>query len=806
MKRMNLLLMMALSCSTIFAQTSITFEKVSRKSMPPMPTMTYQPTVGGNASNRYTDCNSNYAVAMLGSVTSYQTGEASLKADFSIQDGTSQVMVWSENFDNDLSQWTVNDEVKEGWGPVTVELASTSGRKVPFTYYDENDVTSLHIEGDYRVSMRNMAYVTSGDVVVPQNAVFHAYVGYTEWEECGLFITVSTDDFETETELWNSKNCGISGWHWQEISYDLNSYAGQTLKIRFTYGEGTKSNFGVGGYMGDFWIDGLSISGVETVSEVSVLTGEVIQFADLSEGNPTRWEWQFPGGIPATSDEQNPAVYYEKAGEYDVTLTVFADPIEEEESEEDVIEHSSVTKTAFVKVEGQMPVAAVEFPADFRELNSRLRMVAPFAVVAYKDASKGFPDEFSWTFYTPYDLEHAGLFFQPDTIYTTRDVNVRHERVDKNYVMHIAQNELGYDYVEDSVMVKFDGLVTNFLPNDGFVTNFVDGDLTLPGANRMGITAWAERFSKPSVPVMLEGMYVNFTKAQPGDDLMNQIASVDFSLYTSDNGLPGEPITLLDSWTMTDLNYAMNTNGGIVTIELSTPIAIDEEVFVVIDGIPEKADDMECAIGMAHLRSEGNTAYMLNKGTWRPFTGYFDTTPGGQTSLAVFPYFTHSVVVPAAFEELEGEDATLQRIIVGADSTVVNQEAGKAEVYVFANRGVTYAGSSEEWCRLLGEPGEYTVDTLDVEYDALPEGIERREAVITVTDGVTTLPLRLIQEYVEIPEQPVPTTIDRLGDAVVQRPIETVYDLQGRKMDNSHNKKGVYILENNERKRKVSVR
>ena len=172
----------------------------------------------------------------------------------------------------------------------------------------------------------------------------------------------------------------------------------------------------------------------------------------------------------------------------------------------------------------------------------------------------------------------------------------------------------------------------------------------------------------------------------------------------------------------------------------------------------------------------------------------------------MFPYFTHSVVVPAAFEEMEGEDATLQRIIVGADSTVVNQEAGKAEVYIFANRGVTYVGSSEEWCRLLGEPGEYTVDTLDVEYDALPEGIERREAVITVTDGVTTLPLRLIQEYVEIPEQPVPTTIDRLGDAVVQRPIETVYDLQGRKMDNSHNKKGVYILENNERKRKVSVR
>lgn len=758
-----------LTCSAQNAATTITPTRPGSQQIPALPTMPYQPTVG------------KLAIGSTMAMPRHEE-EADLQADFSIQGGQSQVEVWSENFDTDLSQWDINNEVKDGWGPITVELASTSSKKVPFNTYDADDVTSLHIEGDYRVSKRNMAYVTSGDIAVPQNAILHAFVGYSEWEECALFITVSTDNFETETELWNSMNCGITGWHWQEINSDLSPFAGQTIKLRLTYGEGTKNNYGVGGYMGDFYVDGLSITGVQSVQEVSVKTGDIIQMADLSMGNIARWEWLFPGGTPAESTDQNPTVHYEKAGEYDVTLNVY-------DADEQM---ASITKLGFVKVEGQEPVAGIEFPAGFRDLNTRMRMVAPFAEVEYKDASAGFPDQYSWTFYTPYDLEHGGAFFQPDTIYTTRDVKVRHERLDKNYVLHIAQNDLGYAYVEDSVSVKFDALVTNFLPTDGYQTNFVDGDLTMPGANKMGITAWAERFSKPSVPVVLEGMYVNFTKATPGDDLMNQIASVDFSLYTSENGLPGEPIALLDSWTMTELNYAMTTNSGIVTVELSAPIVIDQEVFVVIDGIPEKADDLECAIAMAPLRSEGNTAYMLNKGTWRPFTGYFDAAPGGQTSLAVFPYYRHSVVVPAAFEEIELDGGlSQQRIIVGADSTTVSQEAGQAEVYVFANRGLqTYQQPSEEWLRIVGKPGEYTVDTLTVEYDALPEGIDRREATLIVSDGITTLPLRFIQQRVDIPE---PTGINAVEPEARSQERE-VYDLQGRRQPDGIIGRGIYVV------------
>jgi len=47
-----------------------------------------------------------------------------------------------------------------------------------------------------------------------------------------------------------------------------------------------------------------------------------VQFTDLSQGTVTSWQWEFPGGEPATSEEQNPQVYYNTPGSYDVSLTV----------------------------------------------------------------------------------------------------------------------------------------------------------------------------------------------------------------------------------------------------------------------------------------------------------------------------------------------------------------------------------------------------------------------------------------------------------------------------------------------------
>ncbi len=45
-----------------------------------------------------------------------------------------------------------------------------------------------------------------------------------------------------------------------------------------------------------------------------------VQFEDQSLNNPTSWNWLFPGGLPASSNERNPSVLYTTPGSYRVEL------------------------------------------------------------------------------------------------------------------------------------------------------------------------------------------------------------------------------------------------------------------------------------------------------------------------------------------------------------------------------------------------------------------------------------------------------------------------------------------------------
>jgi PKD repeat protein len=57
-------------------------------------------------------------------------------------------------------------------------------------------------------------------------------------------------------------------------------------------------------------------------SATTIGSGATIRFADLTDGDPVSWSWQFAGGTPVTSTEQNPEITYEYGGTYSVTLKV----------------------------------------------------------------------------------------------------------------------------------------------------------------------------------------------------------------------------------------------------------------------------------------------------------------------------------------------------------------------------------------------------------------------------------------------------------------------------------------------------
>jgi PKD repeat protein len=59
-----------------------------------------------------------------------------------------------------------------------------------------------------------------------------------------------------------------------------------------------------------------------TASETRIKVGETVTFTDISVGDPTSWLWEFEGGTPATSTEQNPTVTFNVNKPVTVSLTV----------------------------------------------------------------------------------------------------------------------------------------------------------------------------------------------------------------------------------------------------------------------------------------------------------------------------------------------------------------------------------------------------------------------------------------------------------------------------------------------------
>lgn len=60
-----------------------------------------------------------------------------------------------------------------------------------------------------------------------------------------------------------------------------------------------------------------------TPSSTRIKVGETVTFTDHSIGSPTSWSWEFEGGTPATSTEQNPTITFNANQPVTVRLTIF---------------------------------------------------------------------------------------------------------------------------------------------------------------------------------------------------------------------------------------------------------------------------------------------------------------------------------------------------------------------------------------------------------------------------------------------------------------------------------------------------
>lgn len=681
-----------------------------------------------------------------------EPSNGALSADFSRRGGDSHTTVWYENFNSGMEGWTVDPTENVTW-------TLRKHPSLPVGEADADDTASLFVDGPYQVYKREISSAVSPLFSVPNQGNLDCMLCFSlnYNDECALEISISDDDFETSELLYTSlSQQGEKPIQWRAVSVPLDGWSGRQARLRFTYTYGTKDEiFKVGGYGGSFYIDAIRVSGATPVTRFDVTTGESIELLDLSTGDPVQWLWTMPGAVPETSTEQNPMIYYTRDGDYDITLQVT----------DAAGATATVTKPGLVHVTGTAPVARILPPASFRYAPTRHYMVAPMRQVTYTDASEGFPTEWHWQFTGVTD--DSAQTFTADT----ECVNVGYHFLHDWQASLQVANIHGSSQHSVTVSAEYSGYVCNMLPEDLLTTFDLEGHGTFPGSNSMNITAYAEKFSAPSAPVIIDGATVYFTK-NTTVSVADQLANIGVHLYTCEDGKPGRRIDS-DWWCPYELDISTDptTVAGTAFAFTSHPVVTDE-FFIVVDGIPDISDEADIAFAMASFRGHSGTAWMLKDGAWREVSGYF---PAGQnhTSFAIYPYLSHSVLCPVPADT----DTNIE----------VNANAGSVEYPIFSYMGYEQPVSDASWCRVVSQPNGMTLDTLVIEYDAKPDDIEERTATIPVTDGLTAMILTVRQSGVnsavsiKVDEDGTGRMFDLMGREIRNPQPGTIYIMDGRK-------------------------
>ncbi len=676
-----------------------------------------------------------------------------LSADFTIAGADALKPVFTENFDAGKGSWTWDDTQYVNW---SVKRIAEEGSDKSFSSIDPADVGSLFVEGPYQIYRRERSSAYSPSYFIPERATLVFYVGFSQNYDdcCRLNLTAQTGS-ET-TEIWSSKNeTGEKVWRWHRVEVSLNDFAAKDVVFCFTYDYGSKDeNFKTGGYLGDFAIDGFAISAPQAVEKVELTTGQKLSLVDNSQGEIVSWQWSMPGAVPETSTAQSPEVYYTADGDYDISLTV-RDASGNE---------STKTRPSFVHVTGTSPVARIIPPATFRLSSTRKHLVAPLVPVTWRDGSEGFPSERYWAF-TGACEDSKEVFSSTDS-----EVSVSYAFLHDQVAALQVSNQHGQSAATSEVSVEYGGVVCNLQSQDSS-TEFDMNDWGIfPGSNTIGITAYAEHFSKPSRPIVVNGAYVYFNRAKT-TEVVEQIAPVSCSIYTCKDGKPDRRLDFM-SWSVFELDMPSESGSMVGTaFPFTEAPVIDDEFFIVVSGIPEFNEGCCVSFGMAGFRPDGNSAMILKDGEWISVPDYFGKDKC--TSFMIYPSVIHSVMSPLPA-------GTSSEIEVGA-------KAGQKDYQIFSYMGYkTPVESDSPWLHVDSEPNGMTVDTLKIGYDALPAGIKERTGHLTLTDGASTMTITVNQKETSA-----------VSDFVVESgaQIECVYNLQGINLGKEMPKtSGVYLV------------
>lgn len=405
------------------------------------------------------------------------------------------------------------------------------------------------------------------------------YLVYGAWKLYAIVDGSSTlliDQF-----LW-AQDKGYDGPSWEKFTVDLSAYTGKQVQFSFVY---------QGDYGEDEAIDGFKVKQANTGDDavINIKEGESVHFMDNSTGNITSWNWTFEGGNPSSSSEQNPVVTYDKAGSYTVSLTVG-----------DGTTTSTVTREAYVNVEGEAPIAQVGLPQG-AYLSPWVMMFVPTNVpLTFTDESTGNPSQWAWT-------------FQGTDVLSSSEQNPTVTYLEPgNYGLKLeVTNDMGsnvFEVVNTAIQAGGEQEIWNIAPEE-------NGDLSMiemgwygnyGGTNWLGMGEFAEHFDAPLADATISQVNVYFGKTTA--------ASSDYDIEmkimaAGADGMPGEVLGTT-SLKASELAYDPTTvNATEFVFDNPVSIKAGTEFFAVVGPFPNDNGDDIAILLVRRGEGEKCTAY-----------------------------------------------------------------------------------------------------------------------------------------------------------------------------------------------------
>lgn len=470
-----------------------------------------------------------------------------LKADFTTD--RAFTAFYDQEFDSEegMADWTVG----EGW-----ELANRNFKSVK-----ADDVSSVSIA--YDAQNNGTSQLTSPEFTIEEgsNVEFYAYFQapfliYGKW----TFDVIDTESNETTTLLnafdWAQDN-GYTGPNWNKFSFSLAAFTGKKVKFEFNYPFGGE-NLAIDGFR-------LTKEDASAAETIHIFEGESIQFESLAKGSPDATEWKFPGSASETSTDPNPTVTYNKAGTYDVSLTV------RRGEESDVME-----RKGFVVVAQKAPTALIGLPEEEYESPWVGVFVPTDVPVTFRDLSTGNPTEWNWVFQyadkeTSNEQNPTVTFVKKGTV--SVGLTAKNAAGQSNDILQYAIQAGGSQYVWNISSEENSNLKKVEL---GWFGSYA-------GSNWLGLDRFAEKYKAPLADATINEVAVYFasvTSINPDYEVRLTLNAV------GENGEPGEELAST-SVKASDLKYS-DDDYLATTFTFAEPVSMEEgkEFFVVVGPFP----------------------------------------------------------------------------------------------------------------------------------------------------------------------------------------------------------------------------